>query len=450
MIDDEKNMRYYLKTLLEYEGYRVLLASDGIKGLEVLQNEYIDTVLCDICMPNMDGMAFLKSLSSMDIKPTVITMSAYATIDTAVETMKLGAYDYVSKPFKSDEIILVLKKAEERESLRKENIILKKEVQERYGFHNLIGRSPQMKKVFEIIEKVSHYKSSVLITGKSGTGKEMVAKAIHYCSPRRDKVFLAVNCAAIPEPLLESEFFGHKKGSFTNAINNRKGIFEEAGGGTIFLDEVGELPFGLQVKMLRTLQDGEVRRIGDEQPRYVDVRIIAATSKNLEKMVKQGQFREDLFYRLNVVPINIPPLVERKDDIVLLVNYFLSKFSKNLGSELKKITPEALSALEKYNWRGNVRELENAIERAIVFSNSRVIDIDDIRGILSDNTVENTLSLDEDEYSIKKVSKTIERKLIKKALKKTKGNRTQASKLLQISYPALLHKINEYEIEESC
>lgn len=441
-------MRFYLKTLLEYEGYRIFLAEDGRQGLGMLQQEDIDAVLCDICMPNMDGIAFLKHLSTLQEAPTVITMSAYATIDTAIETMKLGAYDYVSKPFKSDEILLSLKKAEERERLRRENILLKKAVEQRFGFHNLIGKSPRMKQVFETIEKVSQYKSAVLITGNSGTGKEMVARAIHYCSPRREKVFLAVNCAAVPETLLESEFFGHRKGAFTNAINNRKGIFEEADGGTIFLDEVGELPFNLQVKMLRTLQDGEVRRIGDEQPRYVDVRIISATSKDIQGMVRQGQFREDLFYRLNVVPLHIPPLAERKEDIVPLVNCFLDKFSRNLGVKKKSISPKALSMLEKHVWRGNVRELENAIERAIVFSNGQVIEDEDIKHILSDHAADDEpgLELDEQEYSIKKVCRTIEEKLIRKALQKTGGNKSRASRLLQISYPSLLQKIDQYGI----
>jgi len=446
IIDDEENMRFLLKALLEKEGYEVRLAADGQEGLDLLEKQAVDTILCDIRMPKMDGIQFLGHVAEKNITATIITMSAYGTMDLAIETMKLGAYDYISKPFKPAEIILVLKKAEERERLKREIVLLRKEVENRYSFGSIIGKSRAMVEIFNTVSKVAGFKTSVLITGESGTGKELVAKAIHYNSPRSSNTFLAVNCGAIPENLLESELFGHKKGSFTGAVNDRKGIFEEADRGTLFLDEIGDLPHNLQVKLLRALQEGEIRRVGDERPVSVDVRVIAATAKDLARESARGLFREDLFYRLNVLPIHMPPLRERREDIPLLVDHFIGIYNERLNLSLQRATPAALKALLTYDWPGNIRELENIIERAMVLTDNTVLDVVDLPEHVTADKQEDAYHIADDDYSIKTASRIIEAKLIRKALRKTGGNKTRAAKLLEISYPALLAKISDYAV----
>jgi two-component system response regulator AtoC len=376
-------------------------------------------------------------------------MSAYGTVDIAIEAIKLGAYDYISKPFKPDEVILTLKKAEERERLRRENELLRKEVKKEYSFENIISKNKQMQKMFEVITKVAQYKSTILITGESGTGKELVARALHYNTDRAQNPFVAVNCGAIPENLLESELFGHAKGAFTDAIRTKKGLFEEADGGTLFLDEIGELPPQLQVKLLRVLQEGEIRRIGESKPIQVDVRIVAATVKDLVKEVNEGRFRDDLFYRINVLPIHIPPLRERNEDVPLLTAHFIRKYSQAMSKNVVGIDSRALEALMNYKWYGNVRELENTIERAIVLADRENIEMENLPLEIQNFQEEIPLEpLAEEEYSIKKSSRFLEMNLIKKALKKTKGNHTHAAKLLEISHRALLYKIKEYGIIE--
>jgi len=447
LIDDEENFRHMLSVILKKRGYDVEAASNGIDGLKKVDTGSYDTVLCDIRMPQMDGLEFLQEAQKAGCESTIIMMSAYGTLDTAIEAMKLGAYDYISKPFKPDEIILTLKKAEERERLRRENLFLKKEVQKEYSFENIISKNERMAQIFDTIQKVAKYKSTILIAGESGTGKELVAKAIHFNSDRSDHPFVPVNCGAIPENLLESELFGHTKGSFTNAVRTKKGLFEEADGGTLFLDEIGELPVQLQVKLLRVLQDGEIRRIGDSKAIRIDVRIIAATIKDLDKEVREGKFRDDLFYRLNVLPIKIPPLRDRKEDISILVDHFIQKYSRELNKLSEGITPEALNCLLNYNWNGNVRELENVIERAIVLTESNQIQVENLPIEIQNPKEESRFSLLNDELSIKKASRYLEIDLIKKALNKTKGNHTHAAKLLEISHRALLYKIKEYGIE---
>ena len=447
LIDDEENFRHMLSVILKKRGYDVEAASNGIDGLKKVDTGSYDTVLCDIRMPQMDGLEFLQEAQKAGCESTIIMMSAYGTLDTAIEAMKLGAYDYISKPFKPDEIILTLKKAEERERLRRENLFLKKEVQKEYSFENIISKNERMRQIFDTIQKVAKYKSTILIAGESGTGKELVAKAIHFNSDRSDHPFIPVNCGAIPENLLESELFGHTKGSFTNAVRTKKGLFEEADGGTMFLDEIGELPFQLQVKLLRVLQDGEIRRIGESKAIRIDVRIIAATIKDLDKEVREGKFRDDLFYRLNVLPIKIPPLRDRKEDISILVDHFIQKYSRELNKPIEGITPEALNCLLNYNWNGNVRELENVIERAIVLTESNRIQVENLPIEIQNPKEESRFSLLNDEVSIKKASRYLEIDLIKKALNKTKGNHTHAAKLLEISHRALLYKIKEYGIE---
>jgi two-component system response regulator AtoC len=449
IVDDEENFRHMLSVILKQENYDVETASNGEEGLKKITLSPFDQILCDIRMPHMDGMEFLREAQKMGVDATIIMMSAYGTIDTAFEAMKLGAYDYISKPFKPDEIILTLKKAEERERLRKENELLRREVQKEYSFKNIVSKNEKMLNIFEVIKKVAPYKSTILITGESGTGKELIARALHYSSDRSQRPFIPVNCGAIPENLLESELFGHVKGAFTDAIRTKKGLFEEADGGTLFLDEIGELPTQLQVKLLRVLQDGEIRRVGESKSIQIDVRIITATAKDLTKEVNEGRFREDLFYRLNVLPIYIPPLRERKEDIPLLVPHFINKYSQSMNKPVVGITSKALDALMDYKWYGNVRELENTIERAIVLTDRENIELENLPiEIQNFQDQIQLIPLAEEEYSIKKASKFLEMNLIKKALKKTKGNHTHAARLLEISHRALLYKIKEYGIVE--
>jgi two-component system response regulator AtoC len=438
-----------LSVILKKEKYDIETASNGEEGLQKVADSAFDQILCDIRMPQMDGLEFLKEVQKMGVNTTIIMMSAYGTVDTAIEAMKLGAYDYISKPFKPDEIILTLKKAEERERLRRENEFLRKEIKKEFSFENIVSKNEKMQKIFEVIKKVAQYKSTILITGESGTGKELVARALHYNSDRSQNPFIPVNCGAIPENLLESELFGHEKGAFTDAIRTKKGLFEEADDGTLFLDEIGELPLQLQVKLLRVLQDGEIRRVGDSKPIQIDVRIIAATVKDLIKEVNEGRFRDDLFYRLNVFPIHIPPLRERKEDIPLLVTHFIKKYGLSLNKNVLGINPKALETLMNYRWFGNVRELENTIERAMVLADESNIELENLPIEIREFKEKVELaSLVGEEHSIKKASKILEINLIQKALKKTRGNHTQAARLLEISHRALLYKIKEYEIVE--
>ncbi len=454
IIDDEENMRHMLTILLQKSNYIVDTASDGQEALEIIETQFYDFILCDLKMPRMGGMEFLEAAGDKLADSTVIVMSAYGAVDTAIEAMKRGAYDYISKPFKADEVCLALKKAEERESLRFENSLLKErihKIEQDYTFGKMVGKSKIMQSVFSLATKAAKYDTTVLISGESGTGKELIAKGIHEYGQRSQNPMIAVNCGGIPENLLESEFFGYRKGSFTGADRNKKGLFEEAEGGTIFLDEVGELPLNLQVKLLRVLQEREIRQIGDSRTKKVDVRVIAATAKNLEEDVKQGVFRQDLFYRLNVLPIALPALKERIEDIPLLCDHFIQRFKKTLDKTKISIAPEAMAALLKYSWPGNVRELENAIERAVVLSDEEVLKIDCFP-LLNTNDMEADYDSKFEElfdgYSIKAAQKVLERRMIIKALTETGGNRTKASRLLEISHPSLLSKMKAYHITQ--
>jgi two-component system response regulator AtoC len=450
IIDDEESFRHMLSVILIKEGYEVETASNGEEGLQKSLASPFDQILCDIRMPRMDGLGFLKEIKKTAVDATIIIMSAYGTLDIAIEAMKLGAYDYISKPFKPDEIILTLRKAQEREQLRRENQLLRKEVAKEYSFENIVSKNEEMQKIFDVIKKIAPYKSTVLITGESGTGKELIARALHYNSERSQNPFLPINCGAIPENLLESELFGHAKGAFTDAIRTKKGLFEEADGGTLLLDEIGELPGQLQVKLLRVLQEGEVRRIGESKSIQVDVRIVSATVKDLVKEVNEGRFREDLFYRLNVLPIHIPPLRERKEDIPLLIHHFIKKYNEVMNKNVAGVDQKALEALMNYKWYGNVRELENTIERAIVLTDKDHIEVENLPVEVQDFKGELQFEVfSDEECSIKKASKTLEINLIKKALRKTKGNHTHAARLLEISHRALLYKIKEYGIVEN-
>jgi len=450
IVDDEESFRNVLTVILRKEGYEVEGAANGEEGLNKISNATFDHVLCDIRMPQMDGLEFLRESQKAGAEAPVIMMSAYGTVDTAIEAMKFGAYDYISKPFKPDEIILTLKKAEERERLRKENELLRRQVKKEYSFENIVSKNEGMNKIFEIIRKVAPYKSTILVTGESGTGKELVARAIHYNSDRSKMFFVPVNCGAIPENLMESELFGHIKGAFTDAIRTKKGLFEEADEGTIFLDEIGELPAQLQVKLLRVLQDGEIRRVGESKSIQINVRIIAATVKDLAREVNEGRFRDDLFYRLNVLHLYIPPLRERKEDIPLLIQHFINKHNQNLNKHVKEVDSKALELLMNYKWPGNVREVENTIERALVLTDGEKIELDNLPFEIQNFQNEVPMvPMAEEEYSVKKGSRMLEMGLIRKALRKTKGNHTQAARLLEISHRALLYKIKDYGIVES-
>ena len=449
IIDDEENMRHMLTAMLKKFGYAVDSAVNGAAALEMIASRTYDFILCDIKMPEMDGMAFLQAARDSLQETTVIMMSAYGNIETAIGAMKNGAYDYISKPFKSDEVYLTLKKAEERERLMRENRFLKErieKIEKNYRFGSMIARSGSMREVLRMAEKVARYDTTVLITGESGTGKELVARGIHLASNRADRNLIIVNCGGIPETLLESEFFGYCKGAFTGADRDKRGLFKEADQGTIFLDEIGELPLALQVKLLRVLQENEIRPVGATKTTTVDVRVITATAKNLEEEVQAGRFREDLFYRLNVMAITLPPLREREEDIHPLTQHFMEQFNRTLGKNLVTVAPAAMSLLLKYQWPGNVRELENVIERAAVLCEADTIEPEHLPpgfGSAGGKALDAAL---ERETSLKRAQKTLEKQMITRALEETGGNRTRAAKRLEISHPSLLSKIKAYGI----
>lgn len=442
IIDDEESMRHMLSVMLKREGYETVAFGDASHALEAAIEDDFDFILCDIKMPGMSGLDFLRKLERERKDQTVIMMSAYGTIDTAIECMKLGAYDYVSKPFKADEIILTVKKAEERERLKRENTRLREEAALDYDFRNIHTSDGKMREILGLVRKVADYSTTVLVTGESGTGKELVARAIHFSGSRSGGPFVVVNCGAIPGALLESELFGHVKGAFTDAVKNKTGLFQEADGGTIFLDEVGELPMELQVKLLRVLQEGEIRRVGDTRDVKIDTRVVAATVRDLKSCIKEGAFREDLYYRLNVIEINLPPLRDRPGDIEGLADFFIKKYAGKFNKPVKNLTPDALEALKSYRWPGNVRELENVIERAMILEETGEIRKETLPVTSHPETTERLTPLNS--LSIKKAQETIEKELIAKALEQTGGNRTRAAELLEISHRALLYKIKSF------
>jgi two-component system response regulator AtoC len=443
--DDEENIRHMLSLWLRREGYDVTLAEDGAQALGLLDAHDFDTILCDIRMPKLDGMALLHELRNRRVATTVILMSAYAELDDAMAGIQAGAWDYIAKPFRRDDILLTLRKAEERARLRLENSALRMAARGAHHFADIIARAPSMRKVFDTIQKVADYRSTVLIHGESGTGKEMVARALHSQSCRRDRPFITVNCGAIPENLLESELFGHVRGAFTDASRDKKGLFEEADGGTLFLDEIGDMPTSLQVKLLRVLQEGEIRRVGDNRSRPIDVRVVAASHQDLGDLVRNGRFREDLFYRLHVLPLQLPPLRDRAEDIPLLVEHFVERCNQWMGGRIKGVSPQAMALLCRYEWPGNVRELENVIERAMVLADTDVLGVDSLPDAVARASAPSLdRLLDQDDLSIKKASRVLERTLIRRALESTGGNRTAAARVLEISHRALLYKIKDY------
>jgi two-component system response regulator AtoC len=447
VVDDEENLRLVLRTLLRRHGYEVETAPTGEEALALVDSFGPDVVLTDVRMPKMGGLDLLATLKAKGNEATVVVMSAYGNMDLAIEAMKAGAYDYVQKPFKPDEIVLALRKAEERELLRRENRALRDEIRKEHRFEDILAKSGKMQDIFRTIAKISEYKTTVLVTGESGAGKELVARAIHRRS-KRSGPFVAVNCGAIPENLLESELFGHKKGAFTDAVHDRHGLFEEATGGSLFLDEIGELPLALQVKLLRVLEDEKIRRLGETRDVQVDVRIIAATHRDLPTETKAGRFREDLFYRLNVLLIHCPSLRERREDIPLLIDHFLAKNNARLGTNIRGLDTEARRLLYEYAWPGNVRELENTIERAMVLTEGDTITAPDLPERVREARDPVQMQLASGELSVKKTMRIIEEILIRRALQKTKGNRTRAAEILEISHRALLYKIKDYQISD--
>jgi two-component system response regulator AtoC len=450
VVDDEENIRHLLLVVLKKAGYEPVSVAGGNEALTMLDEGDFGIVISDIRMPGMDGRELLARIGERDDAADiyVVMMSAYGGDEIAIACMKEGAYDYFNKPFKADEVILLLRKIQEREQLSRDNRRLRIELDEHFHFDDIVGDSQEMATIFATITKIAPFKTTVLLTGESGTGKELLARAIHRHSDRVNRTLVAVNCGAIPENLLESELFGHARGAFTGAVRAKQGLFHEADGGTIFLDEVGELPLLLQVKLLRVLENEEVRRVGENKSELVDVRVIAATSRDLVQSVREGGFREDLYYRLNVMHIHVPPLRERPADIPLLVESFLQRFNRKFGKEVEALDAAASAALIRYPWPGNVRELENAMERAMLLSDDPLLGLAGFPPPVAGGGTGAGLSLvDDADLSVKRRLAQLEAELIVRALEQTGGNRTHACRLLEMSHRALLYKMKDYGID---
>jgi len=446
VVDDERSMRELLAIMLRQAGHDVTVADGGEAAIKALKSDTFDLVITDLRMREVNGLAVLRAAKEQSPQTVVLVITAFASTETAVEAMKLGAYDYLTKPFKVDEIKLTIANALERKRLQDENQALKRQLRRERGFENFLGKSPQMLDIFETIRKAADSVSTVLITGESGTGKELVARAIHEESPRRNGPFVSINCGAVPETLMESELFGHVKGAFTGAVANTVGLFSAAAGGTLFLDEVTEVPSSVQVKLLRAIQEREIRRVGDTRDIKVDVRLIAASNREVAKAVADGVLREDLFYRLNVIPIHLPPLRERREDIPLLVAHFVRRLSAELGRPVRSVTPEALAILETYRWPGNVRELENVIERALVLGSGDRLDAPglppDLRRPRDVQDV--AVEIPEDGLDLEATLSQIEHRYIQTALARTGGVQTRAAELLRVSLRQIRYKLQKY------
>ena len=449
VIDDEPLMRITVRDALMAEGYKVVTAETGEKGLEILGEERVDILLTDLKLPDKDGIQILREVKALNQETEVILMTAYGTIDSAVMAMKEGACDYLTKPFSLDELLLLVKRLFRMKELEEENLSLRKRVEERYGLEGLVGKSGPMLRIYELIETVARTDATVLIQGESGTGKELAANAIHLQSPRKNAPFIKVNCAALPETLLETELFGHEKGAFTGALRQRKGRFESAHRGTLFLDEIGDLPLSVQVKLLRVLQERQFERVGGNETISVDVRLICATLKDLKEGIQKGVFREDLYYRLNVVPLVLPPLRERQEDILLLTDHFIEKISRKMGKEITAISEEAKTLLMKYTFPGNIRELENMLERAVALIRGTVIQAQDLPDEICGRSNPVTMICEKIRGS-KPLSQAVslfEKEYIQSVLEKTKGKKGQAAEVLGISRKSLWEKIKGLEIE---
>ncbi|MGE0632023.1 MAG: sigma-54-dependent transcriptional regulator [Pseudobdellovibrionaceae bacterium] len=451
VVDDEESIREFLEIMLKKEGYEITLAEDGKKAQEILAKKNFDMVISDLQMPNVTGLELLKH--TKDSYPDMVFMmiTAFGTTETAVEAMKIGAYDYITKPFKIDEVRINIANALKSKGLEVENRVLKKELVKEFSFQNLVGNSEPMHRIFDLISRVSQTPTNILITGESGTGKEMIAKAIHYNSPMKDKPFVTINCGAIPESLMESEMFGHKKGSFTGAVTDKSGLFEVASGGTLFLDEVGELPLSIQVKLLRAIQERIIRRVGATDDIKIEVRLVTATNRDLEKMVSDGTFRQDLFFRLNVINIRSPALRERRDDIPLLANHFLKKYNDRLGKNIGAISVEAMEMLKKYDYPGNVRELENIIERTVALEGGATILPESLPPFVNTPSGRKMASSHEIEIGpegldLEKVLGQIEKELLVKAIHTAGGVKKKASKLLNITFRSMRYRVEKYNL----
>lgn len=449
IIEDKESMATMLGQTIEAEGYRTLIARDGTDGIRLINEEKVDLVITDLKLPVKDGLEVLRTVKDKNPLIPVILMTAYGTIESAVAAMKEGAYEFLTKPFDTDHLLVLIKRALENQRMMAENILLKEEFGKKLGFPKIVGKSSSMEEVSRNIQKVAPAKTTVLLLGESGTGKELFARALHHLSPRKDNPFLAINCAAIPRELLESELFGHEKGAFTGADYKRIGKFELADKGTIFLDEIGEMDLSLQAKLLRVLQGEAIERVGGTRPIPIDVRVVAASNKDLEKAISENRFRDDLYYRVSVFPIRIPPLKERKEDIPLLVNYFINYYCEELKSGSKDISSDALEILMNHTWKGNVRELENCIERSIILCDGKTILPEHI-GSTPFETTEALLQELPLEGGLEEVSnafqRIVESRLIKKVLGQVGGNKTKAAEILKVSYKTLLTKIKDYGI----
>jgi len=445
IVDDDESLRESLQLVFAAEGFEIQVAASGEEALQKIEVYQAEIVFCDLRMPGLDGMDLLPQLARRLQNSTIIMMSAYGTSELAIEAMNRGAYDYLAKPFQPSEALFTMRKAQERERLRRSNELLRRDVERAVGDRPIVASSSVMIELLEMMERAAAYKTTVLISGESGTGKEVLARAIHAQSPRRREAFVAVNCGAIPEHLLESELFGHAKGAFTGADRARPGLFVTAHGGTLFLDEIGELPTSLQVKLLRVLQEEEIRPVGEPKTRSIDVRVIAATARDLEADVTSGHFREDLFYRLNVVRLEVPPLRARPKDVSLLVDHYFAHYQSVIGKTFNGIADDALDALVAYRWPGNVRELQNVMERAVILATGDRLALRD----LPENVVrrlEPSETGRSHNLDLRRARRNLEVDLIGAALRATGGNRTHAAKLLGISHRALLYKIKDYGI----
>lgn len=448
LVDDDEIIREVLSAVLTKNNYQVETAENGKLGLDHLSSAFFDHIITDIDMPVMDGLSFLKELKLREVDSIITVISGHSELDNVSQAFKLGATDFLAKPFQSDqEVLLTLKLAEDKKELQKENHRLHKELEGKYFFQNIVARSRSMTSIFETVEKIADYKTTVLITGESGTGKELIAKAIHFNSIRKNKALVDINCGGIPENLLESELFGYVKGAFTDANRSKKGLFEEADGGTLFLDEIGDMPLSLQVKLLRALQEEEIRPLGHGQSIKVDVRIIAATAKNLREAVEQKNFRDDLFYRINVLAIEIPPLRNRREDIPLLIDYFVAKYNKRLATEIESVEKSCMERFMNYGWPGNVRELENVIERCMALADDNILTCKHLPMEIHQGAAFKDFDFGVAGLSIKKNKANLEKMLITQALEESAGNKTKAAAVLEVSIPALLYKIKEYQID---
>ncbi|MBI5191991.1 MAG: sigma-54-dependent Fis family transcriptional regulator [Nitrospirae bacterium] len=454
VVDDERGMRELLTIMLQKEGFDVSSADGGQEALEFISQRMYDIVITDIKMPNVTGIDVLKAVKETSPETIVIMITAYASTETAMDAMKLGAYDYINKPFKIEEIKLIVRNAFERRRLREENLLLKRKIQEwtlSGVIGGIVGKSPGILRIVELIVKIADSPSNILITGESGTGKELVARAIHNYSNRKEQSFVALNCNAIPEGLLESELFGHVKGAFTGAIASKEGLFETANNGTIFLDEIGDIPHNFQIKILRVLEDRTFKRVGGNQEIKVDVRVVAATNKDLKKAVADGEFREDLFYRLNVIPVEMPPLRDRKEDIPLLIDHFISKYNRILGRNIKKVADDAMPKLVNHPWKGNVRELENVIERIITLGSGTEIDLRSVDECLQGSVpYKSPLAIDVplEGIDLEGLLNNIEKSLLIKALERSKGVKKDAAELLRLEFRSFRYRLAKYNISK--